>query len=102
VDNGGAAEGIHIAGCGMNWQMIVFGVAGILNSLQSDVFSINPHLPKQWKKLSFPFVWKGQQLFISIEKNKISVENRSEKDIDIIIAGKKYNLIKQLTINNEQ
>ncbi|MDR2684222.1 MAG: hypothetical protein LBB53_02425 [Prevotellaceae bacterium] len=89
VENGGAAEGIHIAGCGMNWQMVVFGVAGILNALQSDIFTMQPHLPKQWTKAAFPFVWKGQSLFISLDKNSVSIENRSEKAIEVVISGKK-------------
>ncbi|MDR0873611.1 MAG: hypothetical protein LBN27_09155 [Prevotellaceae bacterium] len=89
VENGGAAEGIHIAGCGMNWQMVVFGVAGILNALQSDTFTLNPHLPKQWKKVSFPFVWKGQSLFVTLESGKTTVENKSDKAIEVVVAGKK-------------
>ncbi|MDR1543144.1 MAG: hypothetical protein LBS50_01785 [Prevotellaceae bacterium] len=89
VENGGAAEGIHIAGCGMNWQMVVFGVAGILNALQSDTFTMQPRLPKQWTKVSFPFVWKGQCLYISFDKHSVSIENRSEKAIEVIVSGKK-------------
>jgi trehalose/maltose hydrolase-like predicted phosphorylase len=102
VENGGAAEGIHIAGCGMNWQMVVFGVAGILNALQSDVFTLNPHLPEQWKKVSFPFVWKGQQLYISIEKNKISVENRSNKEIEILVCGEKLTVKSNCLVVSKQ
>ncbi len=89
VENGGAAEGIHIAGCGMNWQMVVFGVAGILNALQSEVFTMNPHMPKQWKKVSFPFIWKGQALNISLEAGKVAIKNNSNANLDVVIAGKK-------------
>ena len=87
VENGGAAEGIHIAGCGMNWQMVVFGIAGILNALQSDKFSLNPHLPKHWTKVSFPFVWKGLQLYVQIDHNSIKIENRSDKPLDAVVCG---------------
>lgn len=86
VENGGAAEGIHIAGCGMNWQMVVFGVAGILNALQSDIFSMQPHMPKQWKKVSFPFVWKGQSLHVSLEAGKVVIANKSNDKIDVVVA----------------
>ncbi|MDR0829687.1 MAG: hypothetical protein LBN95_06210 [Prevotellaceae bacterium] len=89
VEHEGAAEGIHIAGCGMNWQMVVFGAAGILNALQSDIFTLNPHLPKQWKKVSFPFVWKGQSLYISLEHGKVSIENKSDKPIEVVVVDKK-------------
>jgi len=89
VEHEGAAEGIHIAGSGMNWQMVVFGAAGILNALQSDIFTMQPHLPKQWDRVSFPFVWKGQQLYISLEKNRVSIENRSDKAIEVVVSGEK-------------
>ena len=89
VEHEGAAEGIHIAGSGMNWQMVVFGAAGILNALQSDIFTMQPHLPKQWDKVSFPFVWKGQKLYITLEKGKVSIENKSGKAIDVLVVGKK-------------
>ena len=89
VEHEGAAEGIHIAGSGMNWQMVVFGAAGILNALQSDIFTMQPHLPKQWDKVSFPFVWKGQSLYITLEKSKANIENKSNESIDVVVAGKK-------------
>ena len=92
VENGGAAEGIHIAGCGMNWQMVVFGVAGILNALQSEVFTMNPHMPKQWKKVSFPFIWKGQALKITLEAGKVAIKNNSNANLDVVICGKKANV----------
>jgi len=88
VEREGAAEGIHIAGNGMNWQMVVFGAAGILNALQSETFTMVPHLPKQWNKVSFPFVWKGQSLYITLEQGKASVENKSNANINVVVAGK--------------
>jgi kojibiose phosphorylase len=89
VEHEGAAEGIHIAGSGMNWQMVVFGAAGILNALQSETFTMVPHLPKQWDKVSFPFVWKGQSLYITLEKGKAIIENKSNASIDVVVSGKK-------------
>ncbi|MCL2413534.1 MAG: hypothetical protein FWC98_05300 [Bacteroidales bacterium] len=89
VEREGAAEGIHIAGNGMNWQMVVFGAAGILNALQSDIFTMVPHLPKQWDKVSFPFVWKGQSLYITLAQGKASIANKSNASIDVVVAGKK-------------
>ena len=73
----------------MNWQMVVFGAAGILNALQSDIFTMQPHLPKQWDKVSFPFVWRGQSLYITLEKGKACIENKSGKAIEVVVAGKK-------------
>jgi kojibiose phosphorylase len=89
VEHEGAAEGIHIAGSGMNWQMVVFGAAGILNALQSDIFTMQPHLPKQWDKVSFPFVWKGQSLYITLQAGKASIKNKSNASIDVVVAAKK-------------
>ncbi len=45
--SGGAAEGVHIAGAGINWQMVVFGFAGMKTALASPHFSLAPRLPER-------------------------------------------------------
>jgi trehalose/maltose hydrolase-like predicted phosphorylase len=82
-----AAEGIHIAGAGANWQVAVYGFAGLKPALQSDVLSLAPRLPAKLTKLSLPLVWKGQPLYIEIETGRLTVTNRSAKALSVCVHG---------------
>lgn len=72
----GAAEGIHIAGCGCNWMVMVHGFAGMKTALQSDVLSFCPRLPPQWQKLSFPILWRGIPTRVTMDPQGCTIENR--------------------------
>ena len=85
--DGGAEEGIHIAAQGMNWQIAVFGFGGLRTAMQADVLTLNPHLPHQWTQLAFPVVWKGQQAYVEITPDGVSIENRSEQDLTASVHG---------------
>jgi len=87
TDHGGAAQGIHIAGCACNWQVVVLGFAGMRTALQSDVLSFNPKLPKHWKGLTFQVVWKGTPVSVDMEPGKTTVTNQGPEAIDIELAG---------------
>jgi kojibiose phosphorylase len=88
----GAAEGVHIANCGMNWQLVVFGAAGILNALQSENFTMTPQLPEQWTKVSFPFVWKNQPLYIEVGQSQVTVENCSQSELKVTVAAESWTI----------
>jgi kojibiose phosphorylase len=84
---GAAAEGIHAACAGANWQAAVFGFGGVRTAMQSDVLVIEPHLPKRWSRLRFPLVWKGQPLRITIEHGGVTVEHAGDRAIAARIFG---------------
>ena len=88
VDHGGAAEGIHIAGCGCNWMVLVFGFAGMHTALEREVLTLTPKLPKQWSRLAFPLTWKGTPVFIDITPAGCRIENRGNSPIEVEVAGK--------------
>lgn len=73
---GNASGGIHIAAMGSLWQALVHGFAGLQvrdqavldqKALDQHVLQLAPHLPSIWKKLAFPFQYRGHQLTITIE-----------------------------------
>jgi trehalose/maltose hydrolase-like predicted phosphorylase len=78
---GGAAEGVHIAGAGVNWQIVVFGFAGMQSALASPIFSLVPRLPERWHRLAFPINWQGQGLYIEITHKCIRIANRSNREL---------------------
>ncbi|MEW6252924.1 MAG: glycosyl hydrolase family 65 protein, partial [Planctomycetota bacterium] len=65
---GEAAEGIHAACAGANWQVAILGFAGLRTRVQSEVLALDPHLPGAWTALRFPLVWEGQRLYVSIDR----------------------------------
>ena len=91
-----AAEGIHAACAGGNWQAAIFGFAGVRTRMQSDVLHIDPHLPARWKSLRFPLVWMGQPLRITIERDRVTIEHRGQTPLDARI----YNRAARLEPNN--
>jgi kojibiose phosphorylase len=81
--HGGAAEGVHIAGAGVNWQMAVFGFAGLITAMNSDVFCLHPQLPLAWRRLAFPVVWHNIPLYVDISRDQVRVLNRGEGALPI-------------------
>lgn len=73
-----AAEGIHAAGAGANWQAVVFGFVGLRTRMQSEVLHIDPHLPANWTALRFPLVWGGQRLYFRVEPGRVAIEHRGQ------------------------
>jgi len=89
---GGAAEGVHIAGAGVNWQMVVFGFAGMKSALVSPDFSLAPRLPEKWRRLAFPINWQGQALCIEITQESLRIANRSDRELQCQIYGRPLNI----------
>lgn len=92
VEKGGAEDGIHIAGCGCNWMVMVFGFAGMKSALQSDILTLSPHLPADWKSLSFPLVWKGVPVHIAITPSETCISNRGSTPITANVNGKQMTI----------
>ncbi len=80
---GGAAQGIHIAGCAANWQVAVHGFAGVRNALQGEALTLSPRLPAGWRRLAFPMVWRGVPLRIAITAGGCTVENGGAAGISL-------------------
>ena len=79
-------SGVHFANLGGTWQSVVFGFGGVMCSLDGSV-TINPHLPKEWKSLSFKLhLWGGVfQVVIKDGKPEVTlVEGKCAKDIKIL------------------
>lgn len=87
VRRGGAAEGIHIAAAGANWQVAVMGFAGVSSAMQADVLTLRPRLPKAWTRLAFPLVWKGAPLRVEIAPDGTTVTNRGAAALPVKVGN---------------
>lgn len=93
--------GIHSASIGGIWQSVVFGFGGV-RILEGNL-RIRPSLPKKWRKLSFHLNWHGQDLFFTVTKESVKIENRTRvKAADIEIAGKAYQVFDEIEVSTER
>lgn len=92
VKKGKAENGIHIACSAATWQYVVFGFAGVKHAVESNVLTINPNLPKQWEKISFPLSWKGHSVKVTINKTEVVVENKSNKPLAVSILETNFRI----------
>lgn len=100
IKNGKAGLGVHIGCLASIWQFAVFGFAGIKTAMESETLTINPLLPRKWEQVSFPLIWKGQKVRITINHKKIFVENMSDDDLKINICGNEYIISAQKSIEH--
>ncbi len=64
VSGGTFIGGIHTAACGVSWQIVVTGFAGLY--LTEGGFGFAPHLPPGWESLSFVLQRWGARLRVTI------------------------------------
>jgi kojibiose phosphorylase len=67
---GNAKDGIHGASAGGTWQAVVFGFGGL--RLTPEGWSVEPRLPKHWKRLAFRFTYRGELQVVDL-KNTMSL-----------------------------
>ncbi len=65
VSGGTFIGGIHTAACGVSWQIVVSGFAGLY--LTEKGFGFRPHLPAGWDRLSFVLKRWGCRIAVAIE-----------------------------------
>lgn len=82
--------GIHAASLGGIWQCVIMGFAGV-RMLDGNI-RINPKLPKNWDFLSFNIIWKGNDLKIQIEKDKLTIENMGNSIVEIEVFDSIYKI----------
>jgi kojibiose phosphorylase len=89
-------EGIHAACIGGTWQVLIHGFAGI--RIDKEILSINPRLPRIWRRVILNLRWRGGLLYLELKNNKIkiqftAVEGRRKVKIKV------FGVIRQLVAN---
>jgi kojibiose phosphorylase len=67
---GNARDGIHAASAGGLWQALVFGFGGL--RVAGDTYTVHPHLPKRWRRLSFRFILRGHPHVVDLHQGASS------------------------------
>lgn len=89
---GQAAEGIHAACAGANWQVAILGFGGLRTRMQSENLHLDPHLPATWSALRFPLVWNNQPFRVTIECARVTIEHRGQTPLHANIFGQEVTL----------
>ncbi|MNF84931.1 hypothetical protein D3C84_673120 [compost metagenome] len=59
---------------------------------------LKPNLPAGWQKLSFPLVWRGQALHITITGQEIQVTAATGCELTLFVEGEAYRITGSQTI----
>ncbi len=87
---GNTKEGIHFACSGGTWLMTIAGFAGM--RLSDSGLRFDPRLPKEWNRLTFPFIYRGCKLLVDIDQSTCRVALKAGDGCSLQIAGKKITL----------
>lgn len=67
---------------------MVEGFAGVF--VRDERFHLNPYIPEAWKAYSFKITFRGRKLKISVDKEKVTVEQSLGEPLPITIHGRNY------------
>ncbi len=77
-------NGMHIACCGGNWQILVHGFGGV--RVRRDMLCLDPRVPPQWREMRFAIRWKGFLLRIRADQQRMRLQFSSHRKTDSISA----------------
>jgi len=83
-------EGLHITSMGGTWMSVIYGFGGM--RIKEGLLSFDPLLPVNWKALSFKILYRGRVLQVSIDKDRVELENLAGEGLDLYLMGSKKHL----------
>lgn len=83
-----ADEGLHITSMAGSWMALVEGFGG--KRVYDGKLSFEPMIPSGWKSYRFNIVYRGVTVSVHVTREKVSVSNRSDRSIDLLIYGKPH------------
>ncbi len=82
---GNTAHGLHAAGQGGIWLMVVGGFGGL--TVSPDGLDISPLLPPDWESLSYRVRHHGTILAVEVTPREVTITNRGTEAVDLRITG---------------
>jgi maltose phosphorylase len=86
--NNEVGEGLHITSMAGTWLAIVEGFGGM--RILDNRLHLAPQIPVNWKSYSFHARFRGILFEVKVSKDFVSVNNLSDKNLDLVISGKMY------------
>ena len=88
--NNDTADGCHITSMGGTWMAFVKGFGRM--RIKNDRILFSPFIPKKWKSYSFRINFRGATLKINVNTTTLSIENLSDKEVDLLLYNQEYHL----------
>lgn len=86
--NGNVRDGLHIAAMAGAWTSIVYGFAGMRD--YGGELRFQPHLPKQWDRLTFNLNVQGNLLEVAITHNEVAYSLKEGNSLDLLHEGLRH------------
>ena len=90
-------DGLHITSMAGTWMSIVEGFGGV--RVKNGTLFISPTLPKQWKGYTFNISFKGTLIKVTVNTDKIQINNDSDINLIFFLTGNKIQLNAREGIN---
>lgn len=92
-------EGIHAASIGGIWKSVVMGFGGVRS--WEGMLRLNPKLPRAWRSLAFPLVWRGERLQVTVTPDKLLIKRLTTglRPLNLSIHGQSYILKDSIIVN---
>jgi maltose phosphorylase len=86
--NNEVGEGLHITSMAGTWLAIVEGFGGM--RILDNMIHLAPQIPVNWRSYSFHARFRGILFEVKVAKDVVSINNLSDKNLDLEISGKLY------------
>jgi maltose phosphorylase len=88
--NNEVSDGLHITSMAGTWLAIVEGFGGM--RILDGKMLLNPLIPVNWNSYSFHARFRGILFEVKVTNDSVSVNNISEKPLNMVISGKDYKI----------
>jgi len=83
--NRNTAEGLHTTSIAAAWMNIVYGFGGLRSD--GDMLSLNPSIPKNWKRYSFRIVSGDEVLCVEVGREQITLHTLDGGGLTLQVYG---------------
>ncbi len=84
--NNDTCDGCHITSMAGTWMTISKGFAGM--RVKNGSIHLSPSLPSQWSAIKFPIRFRSNYLRITLERNRLNIQNMEGGDITVYCFNK--------------
>jgi alpha,alpha-trehalose phosphorylase len=87
---GNVSDGVHVASSAGVWMALVFGFGGVRDF--DGELSIDPHLPRRWRSLTFPIRVRDRQLRVTVTHDEERYLLEEGEPLELNVRGEKRTL----------
>lgn len=96
--NRNTSEGIHTTSLAASFMNIVYGFGGLRSD--DEVLSLAPSMPEKWNSYSFRFHYHDAKIQVVVNKDSFTL--KTDKEVTLLIYGKKTNVIGDMSFPLEE